>query len=106
VVDTDLTTIANERHCVAAKIPEDRAEGFQPLDSEHHVVGAKCETIAVDVEDLVVDRHLHCVAASRTHESVAKPARIRVWVSDTICIRYADTLFPKKHQYGDTDTIF
>jgi hypothetical protein len=43
-----------------------------------------------------------------------KPARIRVRVSDTIRIRYADTirigyadmLFPKKHQYGDTNTIF
>jgi hypothetical protein len=22
------------------------------------------------------------------------------------CIRYADMLFPQKHQYGDTDTIF
>jgi hypothetical protein len=35
-----------------------------------------------------------------------KPARIRVRVSDTIRIGYADMLFPKKHQYGDTDTIF
>jgi hypothetical protein len=34
----------------------------------------------------------------------SKPTRIRV--SDTIRIGYADTLFPKKHQYGDTDTIF
>jgi hypothetical protein len=44
--------------------------------------------------------------ASTQEAATYKPARIQVQVSDTICIEYVDTLFPKKHQYGDTDTIF
>jgi hypothetical protein len=30
------------------------------------LLGAQCETIAADVEDLIMDRHLHGVAAPRT----------------------------------------
>ena len=37
---------------------------------------------------------------------IAKDARIRVRVSDTIRIGYTDVLFQEKHQYADTDTNF
>ena len=37
---------------------------------------------------------------------IAKDARIRVRVSDTIRIGYTDTLFQEKHQYADTHTKF
>jgi hypothetical protein len=66
-----MATIADKHQCATAEIPQDQAEGFQPLDSEHHVVGAQCETIAVDVEDLVMHRHLHCVVAPLAREVVA-----------------------------------
>jgi hypothetical protein len=51
--------------------------------------------------DLVVVLELEC----RTDGSNTQMHQFKNHLAGT-GIGYADTLFPKKHQYGDTDTIF
>jgi hypothetical protein len=65
-----MVAVADQREHTLSEIPENRVEGLKPLDTKNHVVGALRETVAIDVEDHTMDRHLHGMAAAKTSQHV------------------------------------
>jgi hypothetical protein len=47
--------IALPHQCVLAEVPLNRAEGLQPLNSQHHFIRPQGEVVPVDVEAFAVD---------------------------------------------------
>jgi hypothetical protein len=74
--------IAHEGQGALAEIPQDRTEGFQPLDSQNHVEGAKGEAIAIYGECLILDPDHEPVIATWTVDVIAIGNRdVDSWVT-------------------------
>jgi hypothetical protein len=67
----DAATVADESHGVASEIPEDWAQGLEPLNAQHHVIQTQREPIVVEGEILGADDDRQVGAAAGTCEAVA-----------------------------------
>lgn len=47
--------MTNERHGPRDEVPQDGPERFEPLDTQYHVVDAKCQAVASDLEWFVAN---------------------------------------------------
>jgi hypothetical protein len=65
-----MATVADECHCLAAKVPQHQPEGFKPLHAQNHVKGAEAGTVVADDEVFIGDVDVESGALAWSREMI------------------------------------